>query len=340
VANRLRSLVGILAVVSAAGVIGASGALAGDIHVSAAKPIPHALTLFDLSCPPGHAVTHSVCGVALQTDFNPYGISLIRDGIPGPARVVPPNGIAIDCPTTTTCVLADRGGVGWVVNGQSAGIIALGGMDVLNAIACTSVSRCIAVGNSGSANHQRAVYAVLSRGEQVTNARAIPGATFLNAISCSGRSKCIAVGQTGQATGAQQAVTVSFANAKPQSVRKASTLTTLVNISCGTASRCFAVGNSLQKGAQVPYVLPIAGGKPGKPIRDGAGVTALSCWNATDCLGINNQAAARLHAGKVVATKRVKMPSPVQHVSCPTAAGCLISGGNYSGKQDVAIVRP
>jgi hypothetical protein len=284
-------------------------------------------------------VTRTVCGVALQTDYNPYGLSLIRDGIPGPARVVPPNGIAIDCPTTSTCVLADRGGVGWVVNGQSAGIIALGGMDVLNAIACTSVSRCVAVGNSGSADHQRAVYAVLTRGAEVTNARPVPGATFLNAISCVG-SRCVAVGESGQATGSQRAVVVPFVNDAAQKARPASVLTTLVNVSCGTPTSCFSVGNSLQKGAQVPYVLPITGGKPGKPTRDGAGVTALSCWNAKDCLGINNQGAARLHAGRVVAAKRIKVPSPVQHVACPTSAGCLVTGGSYSGKQDIAIVRP
>jgi hypothetical protein len=342
VANRLRSLVGVLAIASSIVVAGSpSGADAAGagISVGAAKPIPHALTLFDLSCPPGHAVTHSVCGVALQTDYNPYGLSLIRNGVPGPARIVPPNGIAVDCPSTTVCVLADRGGVGWVVNGQSAGIIALGGMDVLNAIACTSVSRCVAVGNSGSADKQRAVYAVLTRGAEIANARPIAGVTFLNAIACVA-SRCVAVGQSGQATGTQHAVVLPFVNDAPQKVRPASALTTLVNVSCGTSSSCYAVGDSLKNGAQLPYVLAIAGGKPATPIRDGAGVTALSCWNAKDCLGINNQAAARLHAGKVVATKRIKLPSPVQHVTCPTAAGCLVSGGTYSGKQDVAIVRP
>lgn len=321
-----------------AGLPGTAGAAGRGITVERAKPIPHALTLFDLSCPPGHAVTRTVCGVALQTDYNPYGLSLVRNGVPGPARVVPPNGIAIDCPTTTVCVLADRGGVGWVVHGSSAGIIALGGMDVLNAIDCTSPSRCIAVGNSGSADHQRAVYALLSRGEQVDNARPVAGATFLNAISCRG-SRCVAVGEAGQATGTQHAVVVPFANGKPQRARRAK-LTTLVDVSCGAATSCYAVGNRLQAGAQVAYVLPIAAGNPGTPQRDGAGVTALSCWSARDCLGINNQAAARLHRGKVVATKRIHVPSPVQHVACPTAAGCLVSGGSYSGRQDVAIVRP
>ncbi len=341
--KRLRSLVGLLALAVPAVVAGASGgaaaAAAHNITVGAAKPIPHALTLFDLSCPRGHAVTHTVCGVALQTDYNPYGLSLVRNGVPGPARVVPPNGIAIACPTTSTCVLADRGGVGWVVDGNSAGIIALGGMDVLNAIACPEVSRCIAVGNSGSADNQHAVYAVLDRGSEVANARRVAGASFLNAISCLG-GRCIAVGQSGQATGTQHGVVVGFAGDAPQKVRTARSLTTLVDVSCGGRATCYAVGNSLQKGAQVPYVLPISHGKPGKPARDAAGVTALSCWDATDCLGINNQAAARLHSGKVVATKRIKVPSPVQHVACPTAAGCLVSGGSYSGKQDVAVVRP
>ncbi|HEX3899006.1 MAG TPA: hypothetical protein VHW74_07520 [Mycobacteriales bacterium] len=337
-----RRFLGVLATVASimiVGVPGSAGAAGSGISVGAAKPIPHALTLFDLSCPPGHAVTHSTCGVALQTDFNPYGISLIHDGVPGPARVVPPNGIAIDCPTRSICVLADRGGVGWVVNGQSAGIIALGGMDVLNAIACPSISRCIAVGNSGYGNKQHAVFAILSRGEEFSNARKIAGATFLNAIACRG-GHCEAVGDVGQANQTQHAVVVPFVNDVPKKVHVASALSTLANVSCGSSSSCYAVGNSLQKGAQVAYVLPIAGGRPRKPLRDGAGVTALSCWTATDCLGINNQSAARLHGGKVVATKRVKVPSPVQHVSCPTATGCLVSGGSYSGRQDVAIVRP
>jgi hypothetical protein len=337
---RAHRFLGVAAAVMSFAVVGASGAAASGVSVGAAKQIPHALTLFDLSCPPGRAVTHSVCGIALQTDFNPYGMSLIKDGVPEPARVVPPNGIHIACPTTTTCVLADRGGIGWVVNDQSVSITPLGGMDVLNAIACSSASRCIAVGNSGNADHQRAVIAVVTRGASVANARRVAGATYLEDVSCVGSTRCVAVGAVGQPSGTQHAVVVPIINDKPQAVHRASTLTTFASVSCGTSSSCFGTGNSIVAGAFRSYVVPIANGTPRTPVPDPAGVTDLSCWNATDCLGVNSHAAARFHRGHVVGTKRIRAPQPVQLVACPTSAGCLVAGGSYAGKQQVAVVRP
>lgn len=320
--------------------VGVSGAAASGIRVAAPKQIRHALTLFDMACPRGVAVTHSVCGVALQTDYNPYGISLIRGGVPGPATVVPPNGIHISCPTTRVCVLADRGGIGWVVNGRSTHIEPLGGMDVLNAISCTSASRCIAVGNSGDADHQRATLAVVTEGAEFANAHRIAGATNLNDVDCAGSTRCLAVGQAGQANKSQHAIAVQIVDGKPQTARPTSTLTTLTAVSCGTTTSCFASGSRLSGGGLHPYVVQLVSGKAHAPIPDRAAVTDLSCWNATDCLGVNIHAVVHFHAGHSVSSQHVKAPSPLQHVACPTSAGCLVMGGSYSGRQQVAVVRP
>lgn len=334
----MRRFLGVVAAVGVASVVGATGAVAGGVHVGTAKRVPHAAALFDLSCPAHHAVTHSVCAVALQTDYNPNGMSLIKDGVPGPVRVVPPNGIHIACPTTSTCVLADRGGIGWVVNGQSTKIMPLAGMDVLNAVACMSASQCVAVGNSGNAPHQRAIVAVFSEGSSVAQGHRVSGATILQDVSCVG-ARCVAVGEDGQSNQTQHAIAMPIVGGKVDKAVRSPTLTSLGDVSCGAAKDCFAVGNSLIAGALHPYVVPIDGGKFGKPVADRASMTDISCWNAADCLGVNIHAVVRLHHGSVVSTEHVKAPSPLQQVACPTSAGCLISGGSYGGKEQVAVVR-
>lgn len=340
---RAHRLIGVVAAVTSVLLIAAPSALGagkGGIKIGAPKPVPHSLTLFDLSCPSGHAVTHTVCVVPLQTDFNPYGLSLIRNGVPGPVHVVPPNGIHLDCPTTTTCVLGDRGGIGWVVNGQSAKVMPLSGMDVLNAVACMSATHCLAVGNSGDGAKQHAVVSVFSEGDSVAYSHAVPGVKNLEDVDCSGSARCVAIGEAAAAKGAQQGVAVAINGGKVRKPQRQSSLWTLGSISCGSPTSCYVVGNSLTNGALHPYVVPIVKGKFGKLVADRAGVVDLSCWNSADCLGVNIHAVVRLHGGHVVGTTHVRAPSPVQHVACPTSAGCLITGGNYGGKEQVAIVRP
>lgn len=125
--------------------------------------------------------------------------------------------------------------------------------DILNAVSCSSISFCIAAGNSGNGNDQTLAEEWNGLSWSIVPSVSPGSYSLLNGISCISLTSCVAVGyQPNESGDGSQTLVETWngTNWEAESSPNRGTQTNVLNgISCYASSRCTAVG-WYQKGQQ------------------------------------------------------------------------------------------
>jgi hypothetical protein len=154
------------------------------------------------------------------------------------------------------------------------------GNNVLNAVACTSPTSCVAVGYYEGTTEQTLVETW--NGETWTLASSPnhgTGSNYLAGVACVGSTDCVAVGDV---VSVGQAFTlVETLSGTTWSVNSSGTVAAegaLTGVSCGSPTTCVAVG---------PTVTESSSGSEWTPDPTGdSGLRSVSCLSPTDCVGV------------------------------------------------------
>ena len=233
------------------------------------RPLPSiAGQLNAVSCPNTSlciAVGQLTSGAALAIASTDGGMKWTPESLPVRTQALR----SISCPTTQSCVAAGFSGAGPnIVTTQDAGATwlasisssALGGP---LAIDCPSVTRCLIVGSTGSAdaNPTGAAMTSTDSGHSWVNEVLPPATPYLTGIACLPAGQCIAVGggiepRGGPGTGAILTTTDEGASWIVRAVPPG--MGAVTALSCPSAATCVAVGSD--PGATVPWVAVSADG--------------------------------------------------------------------------------
>ncbi len=220
----------------------------------------------------------------------------IDNGTPGTLQTV--SGTqelgAVACASASTCLALGSvfpGGevVVPIVNGTAGAAETLPGPTVaLDAIACPTVTSCIAVGAGG-------VVVPLSPGGTPGTVQTVPGTSDLEGVACPSATSCIAVG----ASSSGAVVVPLSAGGTPGTVQAVAGTHTLRGVAC-TSSSCVAVGDvctgasCLMNNDFAGQVVPVAAdGTPGTPITvtGTEDLTGAACTSATSCVAVGANSA-------------------------------------------------
>jgi hypothetical protein len=226
----------------------------------------------------------------------------------------------------------------------------------LNAISCSSVSRCLAVGAYTDATHANWAFSEVWDGSAWTVAGVpIPAgasSSALNGVSCAGASYCFAVGSYANSRSIPRALIESW-NGSSWSIAPSphpfgSARSSLVAVSCASEAACMATGAEAADGT------PLAEFWNGtswsivdspNPVGGQAGVLAgISCPHPTRCLAVGSYTDSDFIEQDLAASwdgsrwSIVASPTPpgsqqsnLYGISCASASQCVAVGHSYSG---------
>jgi hypothetical protein len=178
----------------------------------------------------------------------------------------------------------------------------------LDGVSCTSASRCMAVGQSGSVAVGDTASVALTdywNGKAWKRVAApAPGkAPTLSSVSCASSVKCVAVGNA-PSVGVAVVTDTAFADTWNGTRWTEATVTaptknaTLSGVACTSASKCLAVGNAFSSGTfanDKAFAATLTGTHwsltktPATPAADDSAFRAVTCLSATACTAVGNE---------------------------------------------------
>jgi hypothetical protein len=216
------------------------------------------------------------------------------------------------------------------------------GNNVLNAVACTSPTSCVAVGYYEGTTEQTLVETW--NGETWTLASSPnhgTGSNYLAGVACVGSTDCVAVGDV---VSVGQAFTlVETLSGTTWSVNSSGTVAAegaLTGVSCGSPTTCVAVG---------PTVTESSSGSEWTPDPTGdSGLRSVSCLSPTDCVGVGGVVKSFLYqtlaetwdgsSWSVVATPDVGTGDDfLNGVSCSSTTSCTAVGYSTASRQQTLV---
>jgi hypothetical protein len=222
----------------------------------------------------------------------------------------------------------------------------------LNGVSCTSVSACIAVGNSNAGNLAERWNGTRWQIQPTPNPAGAQF-TFLNAVACAPASGCIAAGAYINSSGAFHGLAERWDGAswaiQPTPSLPGGVMSSLIGVACTSATGCLAVGFSGPSGGnnQSPATLAERWNgstwrvqdTPNPPGAAASELNAASCVSPAACIAVGLTSNSRGipltlaqrwngHTWSILPT-----PSPVDGgnligVSCPSRSSCLAVGGH------------
>ncbi len=230
-------------------------------------------------------------------------------------------------------------------------------MATFNALACTSASHCIGVGNvasrvnSGAAASLNPVSGGFSARQSL---RLIRSSGFLNGVSCPSASVCVAVGETPNETRGV-AVPLNPATAMVRNGQQLHTVSGIFmsGVACASRKRCLAVGHGSGGSGVVAAISPATGAVlSGQRVQTipgtgGVGLEGVACPSANLCVAVgeNSGRSAGVAVALNPATGAIRRGQSVQNVthkgilldlSCPSTTVCLAVGWG-AGQPSVAV---
>lgn len=209
---------------------------------------------------------------------------------------------------------------------------ATSGQGGFNAVSCSTVTNCVAVGADGSL---QGVTSVSSDGGSTwTQGATAAGQPALFAVDCPSTTNCVAVGQ-----GA--AIHSTDGGATWTSVSVNSANTTLLSVSCPSVTLCVSVGVS--PGVGGPYagqlLVSTNGGASWSsavlPLSVGA-LGSVDCPSMTFCVAVGSSIVVSTDGGVKWAVQGVQGGSGVlRSVSCVSETSCIAIGPNPAVAQNL-----
>jgi hypothetical protein len=247
--------------------------------------------------------------------------------------------VSVACPSATVCTavgsyvdkLGNRQGLLTVLHGTSwsavraplpAGASVPGA--VLSAVACPTVTRCVAIGSYSAASRGFAVSGAgtswaAARTPQPAGAAASPAVTF-RAIACPAGA-CVAVGSYLDSAGSRHGLVVTGQGSAFTAARAAlpagaapaqgSPGAQLASVACPSAAACVAVGSYTDTAGEAQVLLLTLGGSTW---------TAMRAPNPADARTVGSQAQGTL------------APPALSSVACPGAGQC-VAVGSYPARK-------
>jgi hypothetical protein len=205
------------------------------------------------------------------------------------------------------------------------------GSGLLQAIACTSGTSCVAVGAASGAGPSGNVISVIN-GVPGTPETAPYPADILYGIACPSTTSCLAVGNTSSYEG----VLVTITSGIPTATAVVPNAFALSDIACVSASLCYAVGLGFSSAIVVPINSGVAGAPiavPGASILWGVGCAGGVCQAvghrsvSTDSLNPTSVGVvARILNGGVGPARGVPGTEELHAVTCRDASQCVAVG--------------
>ena len=250
--------------------------------------IPGSRFLDQIVCP-----SPSVC---LVTGFSPTTLTVITDGIPGPAQVFPDVDLtSLTCVSPTSCfavgmINEEEGVLMPITNGVAGPLQAVPGTHVLYDIACTSAASCVATGvyfNSSPPDPFDITAVVVPITDGIAGPRqSVPGAGVLSDVLCPSATTCFATGRTTD----NQGVLVPITNGVAGPAQVVAGTDYLVDIACPSPSTCVAVGGSpsFTGNPVAGFVVVITGGTagPAQFISPDVVLGSVACTDASHCVAV------------------------------------------------------
>jgi hypothetical protein len=337
--RRVAQFAGVVVFVSAALTISAEPAFSA-MSVVATGPvhtIPGLGEPIGVACPPGLPVAKATCYV-LDSQTTEFLVPVVH-GRPTASTIALHGGIAISCPSATTCAVAEvshtQGELAWVVNGAVTKTEPVVGSSYLYGVACETAATCVVVGERyGPSSTSVAVVADVSASKSTASAQVVGGLAALDSVDCPSSTACVAVGTTKVGTSGVGAV-VSVLAGKASAPRLVAGTDGLNKVSCGSATSCWARGTefSESKGITVGLV-DITSGVPGAKVAGPENAGDIACYSAGGCLF--GSATSTYGTGQVISLVAGKtaqvltLPGfkygALSGIACPTAVSCLVTG--------------
>jgi len=230
-------------------------------------------------------------------------------------------------------------------------------VNYLAGVACTSPSRCVAVGQGNGAGTPVALGERWNgTGWTMMSAISPVGAaeSQLNGVACPTTSRCVAVGTAGPTRGVNSTIAERWGGAawrlQPMPSVPGSSLNA---VSCASPTDCEAVGGSRSGtlaerwDGQAWVVQPT----PHSAVPPGSGLNGVECTSSSNCLAVG--AAATSSGGALPLTERwngtkwAVIPSPrpkgsvmtfLGGISCTSAVACTVVGEQHSVSGNVRTV--
>ncbi|MDQ6614735.1 MAG: Ig-like domain-containing protein, partial [Actinomycetota bacterium] len=160
------------------------------------------------------------------------------------------------------------------------------GTTVLQAVACSSATACVAVGQFNDATGSHGVVVPITNG--VPGApQVVTGTGILSGVACSDATHCVAVGAVTDANRVSRAVVVPIVNGVAGTAQKLPDTEGLTAVACYSATSCVAVGTSSFQGVVVPITNGV-GGVAQFVQNDDGGLTGVACYGPTACVAVGN----------------------------------------------------
>jgi hypothetical protein len=201
------------------------------------------------------ACTGSPPGTAPPSTFgadSPWLGTLTPVALPAPVNAL----AAVDCVSASRCwAVGTTLGTGGAPNGAAVVGTTDGGstwisqtvpasVGFLSGVACSSASRCTAVGQAApTTNGQGAIVTTADGGAAWTVVPTPPGLLDLTAVTCQRNGRCVAVGNT--ATGSLALVSADGGTAWSQAGALPAPVTGATGVSCADALRCWVTGHNV-----------------------------------------------------------------------------------------------
>ena len=196
-----------------------------------------------------------------------------------------------------------------------------------NAISCSGVSTCLAVGADD--NGLGVISSTANAGQAWSDDKLPPGISALDAIDCISNSSCVAVGQG--------AILHTTNGGSSWTYETPSAQTTLLAVTCATSTVCISTGVSPNPtGAPFGVIMRSTdGGVSWTAINLGSlvsGLEAVTCATVTHCIAVGSQIWTTDDAGL---TWQQEFASggigSLQSVACASTTYCVAIGANPEG---------
>ena len=227
--------------------------------------------------------------VCIVTGFSPTTLTVITDGIPGPAQAFPGvDLINLGCASPTSCFAVGRSnGEGLlmpITNGVVGPLQAVPETFILHDVACASATSCIATGFTGDFPAITAVVVPITDG--IAGPRQlVTDAGLLSDVLCPSATSCFATGRTID----NQGVLVPITNGVVGPVQVVAGTFQLIDIACPSPSTCVAVGSSgslSDPGSIVTITDSTAG--PAQFISPNVFLSSIACTDASHCVAVGS----------------------------------------------------
>jgi hypothetical protein len=298
--------------------------------------IPGSRVLDNVVCP-----SPSVC---IVTGFSPTTLTVITDGIPGPAQVFPDVDLtSLACASPTSCFAVGRingeeGVLMSITNGVVGPLQAVPETVILYEVACASATSCVATGFTGDFPAITAVVVPITDG--IAGPRQlVTGAGVLSDVSCPSATSCFATGRTTDNEG----VLVPITNGVAGPTQVVAGTDYLVDIACPSPSTCVAVGGSPSfTGNPIDgFVVAITNGTagPAQLISPDVVLGAIACTDASHCVAVgwvgSEGVVVAIDDGMAGSYQGVPGTGLLSSVACSTSC---VAVGSDSGFKFGAIV--